>query len=110
MSYDYKENLKAFIEKKNISLRVAQLVAEALRYDYNVNTVGIVDLDELLTLYLQKKHSVIDCDEFFDFLCDWSAQQEHIDNTMFWPDLHHEWQRIVAKKIVLVTPTYKSIW
>lgn len=110
MAYDYKENLKAFIEKKNMSLRIMQLMIDVLRYDCDIDTSNITNLDELLTLYLQKRHYSIDYGSFFDFLCDWSAQPEHIENTMFWRDLHHEWQRIAAKKIVLVTPIYKSIW
>ena len=104
MDYDYKENLKAFIDSKNMTARVTELI---------LNKLGAfpgASFDTLLSVYLQKKHALYNYNEFFNHLCSWSNQPEYKKNSMFWSELHRDWQKIVENQIVLTTPTYKSIW
>ena len=106
MGYDYKENLKAFIESKNMTDRVTELILDKLGKPTGFSG----GFDELLSVYLQKKHAIHNYNEFFNHLCSWSYQPEYNKDGMFWSNLHRDWQKIVLNQKILSKSLYKSIW
>ena len=108
MGYNYKENLKAFIENNNMTGRVMELMINKLRTSWNDIPEG--SFDEILEKYLSKSHRLKNYDEFFNHLCSWSSQPEYRKDSSFWTNLHHNWQLAVRNGIVLTKLSYKSIW
>ena len=108
--YNYKENLKAFFESKNVLTRVKEMMLHNLQGRTNVDDfleLKTLSFEDLLTVYIP--NSSVEYSGFINNLCTWAQQPESVKNPNFWSNLHDEWQRALYTKTNLVK-SYKSIW
>lgn len=108
MDYDYKKNLRIFFESKQLIERVKELMVYKLRGSMDVNDLVTLSFESLLDIYIPHNNSR-EYIGFINNLCTWASQPESKKNSMFWSDLHDDWQRILSLKKDL-TMAYKSIW
>ena len=105
MAYNYYENLKRFLQQKDITNCIAVMIK---RLHILVKKDDSLNPHVLLARYCKNMDTIEYC-EFFNHLCTWDQQIEGID---FWEKLHREWKTIAVNESELssVLQNCKSIW